>query len=170
MYSKAKTSVMINGITLAPIKAERGVQQGEPMSFLLYNLAIEPLATALRASTKLKGIKIENHAKLLITKLFADNTLVYLGKNDKFKDLEDIINLLCRASTAQFNMEKTEALPIGIPEHRNKIITERILGANTNKIPKYVCLIKYGEPMRNLGMWVGNDIIIEDKSLKYRKR
>jgi len=61
------------------------------MSCLLYNLAIEPLATALRSSTKLKGIKIENHAKL-ITKLFSDDALVYLGKNDKFSDLEEIIN------------------------------------------------------------------------------
>src|SRR5882724_2437153 len=99
MYSKSKTSVMINRVTPAPIKVERGVLQGDPMSCLLYNLAIEPLVTALRASTKLKGINIMNHTKL-ITKLFADDTLVYLGKNDKFKDLEDIINLLCRASTA----------------------------------------------------------------------
>jgi len=99
MYSKAKTSVMINGITPAPINIERGVWQGDPMSCLLYNLAIEPLVTGLRASTKLKGIKITNHAKL-ITKLFADDTLVYLGKNDKSSNLEDIINLFCRASTA----------------------------------------------------------------------
>jgi len=77
---------------------------------MLYNLAIEPLATTLRASTKLKGIKITNHANL-ITKLFADDTLVYLGKNDKFRDLEDIINLFCRASTAQFNMEKNRSTP-----------------------------------------------------------
>jgi len=62
------------------------------MFCLLYNLAIKPLATALRASKKLKGIKIANHAKL-ITKL-------YLGKNDKFSDLEDIINLFCKVSTA----------------------------------------------------------------------
>ena len=64
------------------------------MSCLLYNLAIEPMETALRASTKIKRIKITNHAKL-ITKLFSEDTLVYLGKNDKFRDLEDIINLFC---------------------------------------------------------------------------
>jgi len=72
---------MINGVTPAPIKVERGVRQGNPMSWLLYSLAIEPLVAALRASAKLKGIKITNHTKL-ITKLFADNTLVYPGKND----------------------------------------------------------------------------------------
>ena len=80
------------------------------MFCLLYNLAIKPLATALRASTKLKGIKIMNHANL-ITKLFANGTLVYLGKNDKFRDLEDIINLFCRVPTSRFNMEKNRSTP-----------------------------------------------------------
>src|SRR5882724_2234955 len=60
-------------------------------------------------------------------------------------------------------MEKMEALLIGTPEHRNKIITEIILSADTNKIPEYIHLIKYGKPMRTLGSWVGNNIIIEDK-------
>jgi len=162
MYSKSKTSIMINGVIPAPIKVDRGVQQGDPMSCLLYNLAIEPLAVALRASTKLKGIQIRDHVKL-IAKLFADDTLVYLGSNDKFSDLEELINLFCKASTARFNMEKTEALPIGLPTYREKVLTERSLGANTNKIPEYVRLIKDGEPMRTLGAWVGNGITIEDK-------
>jgi len=45
-------------------------------------------------------------------------------------------------------MEKMEVHPIGTPEHRNKVITKRILGTGTNKIPEYVHLIKDGEPMR----------------------
>ena len=60
-------------------------------------------------------------------------------------------------------MEKTEALPIGTPKYRNKVITKRILGADTNKIPEYVHLIKDREPMRMLGSWIGNNVTIEDK-------
>src|SRR5882724_8038895 len=60
-----------------------------------------------------------------------------------------------------------EALPIGTPEQRSKVLSKRILGTNSNKIPEYVCLIKDGEPMRTLGLWVGNDIIIEDKWNKF---
>src|SRR5882672_11188404 len=97
------------------------------MSCLLYNLAIEPLAVALRASTKLKRMQIRDHAKL-IAKLFEDDTLVYLGSNDKFSDLEDIINLFCKASTAHFNMEKTEALLIGLPAYIDNVLAERFLG------------------------------------------
>ena len=67
-------------------------------------------------------------------------------------------------------MEKMEALPIGTPKHRKKVITERILSTSTNKIPEYVCLIKDGEPMRTLGLLVGNDIINGIKSCRYRKR
>ena len=89
LYSKAKTSIMVNGVIPSPIKVERGVRQGDPMSCLLYNLAIEPLAVALRASKKLKGIKVKDHPKL-IAKLFADDTLVYLGANNKFGDLEEL--------------------------------------------------------------------------------
>jgi len=47
-------------------------------------------------------------------------------------------------------MEKTEVLLVGTPEHRNKVITERILGKGTKKIREYICLIKDGEPMRTL--------------------
>ena len=54
-------------------------------------------------------------------------------------------------------------LLVGTPEHRNKVITERILSADTNKIPEYIHLIKDSEPMRTLGSWVGNNITIEDK-------
>ena len=43
------------------------------------------------------------------------------------------------------------------------MITNRILSTSTNKIPEYVHLIQDSKPMITLGMWVGNDIIIEDK-------
>ena len=86
-----------------------------------------------------------------------------MEKNDRFSNLEEIINLFCNASTACFNMEKTEALPIGTPKHRNRVITRRILGENTNKLPEHIRLIKDGEPMRTLGLWIGNNIVIEDK-------
>jgi len=72
----------------------------------------------------------------------------------------------------QHEKKKTEALPTGTPEQKQSD-NQRILGTSTNKIPKYVCLIKDGKPMRTLDLWVGNDIIIEDngiKSWRYRKR
>jgi len=54
-------------------------------------------------------------------------------------------------------------LSIGTPEHRNKVITKRILGANTKKNTRISPPNKDGKPMRTLGSCIGNNIIIEDK-------
>ena len=47
LYESAETVVMINGMPSAPFKVSRGVWQGDPLSCLLFNLAIEPLANLL---------------------------------------------------------------------------------------------------------------------------
>lgn len=46
----ATTKIKINGHLSEKFKVERGMRQGDPMSCLLYNLAIEPLLEAIRRS------------------------------------------------------------------------------------------------------------------------
>jgi len=58
------------------IRIERGVRQGCPMSCLLYNITIEPLAEMIRRSI-LKGFRIKGIQEKTLVSLFADNTLVY---------------------------------------------------------------------------------------------
>lgn len=154
LYSQAETTIMVNGILPAPIEVKRGVRQGDPMSCLLYNLAIEPLAQAIRKST-LEGIKIPGVAERLIVTLFADDTLVYLSKSDDMKTLHNIIERFCLASTAKFNMGKTEYLPIGNKQYRKTFIQTRQMGDN-DPIEENITLIPDRKPMRTLGAWVGN--------------
>ena len=47
LYESVETVVMINRAPSAPFKISRGVWQGHPLSCLLFNLAIEPLANLL---------------------------------------------------------------------------------------------------------------------------
>lgn len=56
LYENAYTSVVINGEKSSHYRVTRGVRQGDPISCLLFNLAIEPLAQMIRASD-LKGFK-----------------------------------------------------------------------------------------------------------------
>ena len=44
LYKSAEMVVMINGTPSVPFKVSRGVQQGDPLSCLLFNLTIAPLA------------------------------------------------------------------------------------------------------------------------------
>ena len=50
LYENAKTAVIINSVVSTLFKVTRGVRQGDPLSCLLFNLAIEPLACILRNS------------------------------------------------------------------------------------------------------------------------
>jgi ribonuclease HI len=155
LYGQAETSVMVNGVVPKPIKIERGVRQGCPMSCLLYDLAIEPLAQAIRKST-LKGIKVKGTKEKLKVKLFADDTLVYLRESDNMKTLDNTIETFCKASTAKFNLEKSEYLPIGQKEYRKKVLETRTFGTN-EKLEENLKIVKDGMPMRTLGAWVGNE-------------
>ncbi|KAJ2920244.1 hypothetical protein MD484_g3, partial [Candolleomyces efflorescens] len=158
LYEHAQTSIIINGVNSEAFKITRGVRQGDPLSCLLFNLAIESLASMLRNSN-LEGFKINEEIERLITTLFADDTTVYLSKNDSFKDLEDLLNKWCAASGARFNVEKTEIIPVGNPTFRENIINNRTIpNAQNETIPPSIRIAKDGEPVRALGAFVGNNV------------
>jgi hypothetical protein len=117
LYKNAYTKIAINGVLSAPFQVTRGVRQGDPLSCLLFDLAIEPLACALRNSDKLKGYNIPGITDKIIVNLYADDTTIFLSELDKYSDLETILSKWCCASGAKFNLEKTEIIPIGTKTH-----------------------------------------------------
>jgi len=117
LYSNTHTRVAINGMLSEPFKVTRGVRQGDPLSCLLFDLAIEPLACTLRNSNLIKGYNIPGITHRVKINLYADDTTIYLNKNDKYSDLENILNEWCLALGAKFNMDKTEIIPIGSKTH-----------------------------------------------------
>jgi len=158
LYENAKTRVVVNGVIPRGYNVNRGVRQGDPMSCLLYDFAIEPLACAIRKSN-LKGIEINGIKERVIVTLFADDTLVYMKQTDDLKILKKIIQTFCKASTARFNIEKTEYLPIGTPEFRANFSETRKLNDKAgNSIPENIVIVKDGQSMRTLGAWVGNKV------------
>lgn len=160
MYQNAKTVVIINGAISDTFNIKTGVRQGDPLSCLLFNIAIETLANLLRKSN-LEGFKLTNKTDRLITTLFADDTTVYLSKYDNFRDLESILKKWCRALGAKFNVNKTEIIPVGPQHFRDELIrTKRTRPHDPkSKIPNNIKIAKDGEPVRALGAFVGNKIV-----------
>jgi hypothetical protein len=120
LYTDAKTQVMVNGELSKPFVVTRGVRQGDPLSCLLFNLAIEPLASLLRNS-EIKGVNVPGTERKLLVSLFADDTTIYLSNKDSWTALWSVLDLWCAASTAKFNMRKTMILPFGSSEYRAKL-------------------------------------------------
>jgi len=125
LYNTAETAVLINGVLSTPYKVTQGVRQGDPLSCLLFNLAIEPLACLLRATPELKGFDIPGIKGKLIVSLYADDTTIYLSELDLYTNLQNILADWCLAAGAKFNLEKTEVIPIGSPTHRERIWSTR---------------------------------------------
>ncbi len=69
-----------------------------------------------------------------------------------------ILTRWCKASTAKFNIQKTEIIPIGTQEHRAKVIETQQTKDGSEEIPTHIHIAKDSEPVRILGLWVGNKI------------
>jgi ribonuclease HI len=158
LYKHAKTSVIINGVRSTPYLVTRGVRQGDPLSCLLFDLAIEPLAAYIRNTQAIKGYQIPNTDKTVKINLYADDTTVYLSTTDKYTDLENILSTWCEASGAKFNLEKTEIIPIGTKEHRERLIRSRRIHPDDQPLNPGIRIAEDGHPTRILGAWIGNDI------------
>lgn len=157
LYSNARTSIMINGILSKAYRIYRGVRQGDPLSCLLFDLAIEPLSAMIRRSD-LEGFTIPRCEEVLKAVLFADNTTVYLSSRDDFTTLQNVLDTWCSAAKARFNIAKTEIIPVGSPEHREEMSeTYRVTGMWRN-YPRGVHIAREGEAVRILGAFFGNGI------------
>ena len=90
---------------------------------LTFDLVIEPLAYMIRNLRKLKGFTIPNILNKVLINLFVDNTTIYLGREDRYRDLQDILSLWCTISRAKFNTTKMEIIPIGSTNHCTRVLT-----------------------------------------------
>ena len=157
LYEGAKTSVMINGMISDPFHVTRGVRQGDPMSCILFDLSIEPLAANIRASS-IRRIDVPNLDEKVKVSLFADDTTVVLTEHDSWSQLMDVLNDWCAMSGAKFNVEKTEVIPIGTPGYRNHLVETRVMNDTGEIIPAPIHIARDRDATRILGAWVGNDV------------
>lgn len=157
LYNGAETSVMINGEISSKFNITRGVRQGDPLSCLLFNLAIEPLAEMLRKS-ELTGFKAKDMAYRIVVTMFTDDTTVYMSEKDSFKTLNDILSCWCKASGARFNSSKMEIILIGAREYRKSVISSRRMSPAQDTLPSGINIAGEGKATRILGAWVGNGI------------
>ena len=125
LYSNACTKVAINGVFSETFRVRHGVQQGDPLSCPLFDMAIEPLACRIRANPNIRGIAIPGVENVIKITLFADDTNLFLNKDDWLDYIQEILDKWCKASGARFNIEKTEIIPIGKTSHRRNIVATR---------------------------------------------
>ena len=159
LYENAYTQVAINGMMSEPFRVTRGVRQGDPLSCLLFDMAIEPLACKIRQSETIEGLNIPGLQENIKINLFADDPTLYLNKNDRLDLVETILDEWCEVSGAKFNLEKTEIIPFGTANHRANITEMRKINQEDKKtLDHQIKIVRDGEAVHSLGAWIGNKI------------
>jgi hypothetical protein len=158
LYKNASTMVAINGIFSTPFRVTRGIRQGDPISCPLFDIAIEPLACMVRNDKNIHGISIPRIEAPIKINLFADDTNLYLNRNDRLDYIQEALQDWCDISGAKFNLEKTEIIPIGTEEHRQRVIHTRRINPTDTPLDERIKISRDEDAVRSLGAWIGNKV------------
>lgn len=100
--------VIVNGELTDSFPLTRGVRQGDPLSPLLYCVALEALASAINADSKIAGLRLPGkppiNVKLVI---YADDTAVFFSSAADLHRVHQWINTYEQASGAEVNKKKS---------------------------------------------------------------
>lgn len=83
-YANISSCVFNNGFTTDLFYGRRGVRQGDPLSPLLFILAIEVLASQIRQDDNIHGVMVKNE-EIKLT-LFADDMTCFLKDLNSYLD------------------------------------------------------------------------------------
>ena len=112
------------------------MRQGCPLSPLLFKIALEVLATAIREEEEIKGIQIGKEVKL---SLIADDMILYIeNPKDTTRKLLELINEYSKVSGYKINTQKSLAFLYTNNEKTEREIKETIPFTNVMKRIKYL--------------------------------
>jgi len=103
--------VIVNGELTDAFPLTRGVRQGDPLSPLLYCVALEALASAINADTSISGFRLpgspQMNVKLVI---YADDTAVFFSNASDLAQVSHWVTVYELASGAEVNKKKSSGL------------------------------------------------------------
>ena len=94
IYNKPITNIILNGQKLEAFPLKPGTRQGCPISPLLFNIALEVLARAIRQGKEIKGIQLGKEEVKL--SLFVDDMIVYL--EEPIVSVQNLLKLISNFS------------------------------------------------------------------------
>jgi mannosylglycoprotein endo-beta-mannosidase len=110
----SSSRVLLNGVPGAPIVHGRGLRQGDPLSPLLFDLAIDPLQQLLDLATTNGDLhRLRGRGPSIRTSLYADDAAIFIAPfREDFVALAHILEGFGEVTGLVTNMHKSIAVPI----------------------------------------------------------
>jgi len=157
LTSGCRSRVRINSGYSPYFVLKRGVRQGDPLSCLLFNFSIEPLAIKLRQVVK--GLSVPG-LKPVKVMLYADDINLFLGQEDSVQAVSDCLASVSKTIGSKFNMDKTDVKPVGPHDFQLACYTNQDM--NGPPIPG-AHILPPADPLRVLGVWIGSRDFAADR-------
>jgi len=97
LFFETRIHLNINGHIAPSIAQGRGLRQGDPLSPLLFNIALEPLLQTVMNRPDLKGISTLTAIKIALM-AYADDVLLFLNNKQEWQRIQVILKLYEAAS------------------------------------------------------------------------
>lgn len=110
MYSGAKGCVVNNGNSSGWFNMEAGLRQGCPASPLLFILAVEKFAHAIRQNESIKGISVNDNTYKVSQ--YADDTTLFIRDGQSLELALEVIDDFHKVSGLKLNIAKTQGLNV----------------------------------------------------------
>ena len=128
LYVAPRARVRTNDMSSRSFELHRGTRQGCPLSPLLFALAIEPLAMALRGSTEWQGIMRGQREHRV--SLYADDLLYVSDPLESMAKIMDLLGRFGAFSGYKLNVGKSKVFPV------NELAQRANLGGMTFKVAR----------------------------------
>uniref|UniRef100_A0A3B4T4G4 Reverse transcriptase domain-containing protein n=1 Tax=Seriola dumerili TaxID=41447 RepID=A0A3B4T4G4_SERDU len=130
LFNAPKANILTNDVLSNTFSLSRGCRQGCPSSPLLFAIAIEPLAIAIRSDISIAGIKFGTSEHKL--SLYADDLLLYIS--DPYTSVPPLLKCLkdySAVSGYKLNYTKSEILPLNIQDNNIRALTDPLKWCNS---------------------------------------
>ena len=105
--------IINNGYMGKPFNIKRGVRQGDPISLMLYCIAVESLSLEIKQNKNIDGIPMPGTKNKLKVMQYADDTTIFVRNPDSINELFKILNNFEQATGSNINKTKTKGLALG---------------------------------------------------------
>jgi hypothetical protein len=122
LYSGRTSKILANGRLSPTFDIRRGVLQGDPLSPLLFVLALEPMCSLLRLHNHL-GVRIGR--SLHATSCFADDTQLFAASPAAHVAQLDLVDTFCTFSGFRLNRQKTQLITYGVVDVESRDLVVR---------------------------------------------